>query len=305
MPPVMHCSPTLKTGRTILLTCASILLLFSGCATLPEWTAGQWISVLPEGCAVYFSIGFSPAARQIARSVLVSLGESSSDSTALVERMDRVYGAVEIASDGTSRLHVVVEGRFPSVLMALSMGADARWQRKQSSREYWVSQTGPLQVCLPQSSIALVSTSDVVPMIRNYDSLPGAADQDIPEIVARDMQSSELVVYFPDFGEGPLAEAAGLALPLRHIWIKADRNELRYDLQGFFELESEKNARSFDRVLRVLLVYLLRQGQVENWSAKLKDLDLRQSGTLFSVSGLGLSSEELTRILVKLTSAEG
>jgi hypothetical protein len=62
-------------------------------------------------------------------------------------------------------------------------------------------------------------------------------------------------------------------------------------------LLDETVGEGFTRVLKLLLLYLLKKGEVEDFSKKLRKLEFVQRGTLVRVSGLTLSSDDLVRLV--------
>ena len=279
------------------------LLLLSSCATLPKWDAGKWMALLPPDCSAYFTLDFTPLVGDIANIVLGTIGDKSADTTELVKRTDRVYGAVRLTAQGEMELHAAIVGDFPATLLSLGLGSSEQWQRESQPREHWISNSGNLQIYLPQNSVVLLSTTDILPMIRNFDTLP--AGPSLPDVVVQDMDSSELVAFLPDFSERSFAASMGLKLPIREILVTARQGETDYSVGGVFGLESESGAKKFNSALRVMLVYLLRKGAIEGFSKKLKNLDLVQRGSNIKVTGLSLTPSDISGILVSLLAGEG
>jgi hypothetical protein len=302
-----------------LLTLAVIVLVSaSGCATIPRETAADWTVLLPAGCAAYFSINLSADNRDVVAAVWESLAPLDFDSDAALQRTDRVYGALR-ASEGRTTLYAAAGGRYPKAATRYGFAHSNDWtevelkstgriSRKGSRSEdvYWINRHTPIQVHLTRDSIFLLATSDLLPMIELYRddryslSNRKAVPARLPEIVLQRMDASDMLVFFPALVSGPLLRPFGASLPVGDVWIEVCQDERGYALQGHFVLIEKESGQGFTKILKLLLLYLLKEGEIEGYTKRLKELEFIQRGELVRVRGLNLSEEELVRLIKRI-----
>ena len=267
---------------------------------------------------------------------------SGFDWIAALDRTDRLYGACKVTLDTSPVFYVAAGGRFPAAVIRYGLSHSDEWRSVELPRAsrlprrgarsdgiYWINRSVPLQVYLTKDSALLVSTDDIRPMIELYrrglhrtasrssysgNTLPSL----LPSTVLQEMDTSDMVVYFPLLGGNPLLGPAGASLPAGEAWIVARRNgegpngdqkgsssdqegsnsdQEGFAIQGHFVLLDETVGEGFTRVLKLLLLYLLKKGEVEDFSKRLRKLEFVQRGTLVRVSGLTLSSDDLVRLV--------
>jgi len=246
---------------------------------------------------------------------------SSFDWVAALNRTDRLYGGVRVPFDTSPAFYVAAGGRFPAIAIRYGLSHSDKWKSMELPRSsrlprrgartdgiYWINRGNPLQVYLTRDSVLLVSTEDIRPMIELYrrglrraasgssysgNTLPSL----LPSTVLQEMDTSDMVVYFPLLGGNPLLSPAGVSLPVGNAWIVAKRNGDGFALQGQFVLLDETAGKGFTRVLKLLFLYLLKKGEVEDFGNRLRKLEFVLTGTRVRVSGLTLSSDDLVRLV--------
>ncbi len=250
---------------------------------------------------------------------------SSFDWMAALDRTDRFYGACKVGLDTSPIFYIAAGGRFPAVAIRYGLSHSDEWKRMELPRAsrltrrgartdgiYWINRGNPLQVYLTRDSALLVSTEDIRPMIELYrtglrrtasrssysgNTLPSL----LPSTILQEMDTSDMVVYFPLLGGNPLLSPAGVSLPAGNAWIVVERNGEEagegFAIRGHFVLLDETAGKGFTRVLKLLLLYLLKKGEVEDFSKRLRKLNFVQRGAMVRISGLTLSSDDLVRIV--------
>ena len=277
-------------------------LVFSGCASVPRLSLTDWSALLPEDCSLYFNVELTRSSGEVLRAVLEGLSEGMTGVDSLIERTDRIHGGVKLLPDVPPSIYTVIEGRYPTALIRMGMMQSVEWERMESPREYWLSKAGPLKVCMPRSSVILMTTGDIVPVIKRYSGQRNGPGARFPEPVMGAMESSEMVAFLPDFSHGALARSVGAAVPIRELWVTADPVRDGYGLAGFFRLEREESSGVVSRVLRLMLVYVLRQGKIEDFPKKLRSVEIVPEGLTVRVTGLVFAPEELARLLINFLS---
>ncbi len=308
-----------------------------GCATISRETSEDWTVLLPADCAAYFSLHLSAGNRGIVADIADELAyarqrhsdvkayprqrSASFDWLAALDRTDRIYGGCKAPLDTSPVFYVAAGGRFPAVAIRYGLSHSDKWKRMELPRAsrlprrggrtdgiYWINRANPLQVYLTRDSALLVSTGDIRPMIELYRTgLRRAASRSsysanalpslLPSTVLQEMDTSDMVVYFPSLGGNPLLSPAGVNLPVGNAWIVANRDQEGFAIQGHFVLLDETGGKGFTRVLKLLLLYLLKKGEVENFSNRLRKLEFVHRGTHVRVSGLTLSSDDLVGLV--------
>jgi len=315
----------------------TVATVLTGCATVPPPTGAGWIAALPAGCTAYFFADLKEENRGAARAILDAATEPGLVSDRVMENTDRIYGAVKTIQGNAAPAHAaaptgappdfyaVVEGSFPGVPIRYFLSRMDGWTMAERPRLHWIGPDGTPQLCFPSGQAALLTSGDIRPMIERYDALTGRAGGPettasssrarvdwtrrpvIPEVVIEAMAHDELVAYFPDLGGALATGAVRASLPVDRSWIRAQSaagTAGGYTLSGVFELADQRAASGFSGLLRLMLVYILREAEVDGFLGRLKGLELTRRGTTVGVRGLELSAEELARVVGVLLGRE-
>jgi len=318
----------MKGRRGILAGAAALALtaaLMSGCATLPSRrSVGDVAALLPEDAFVYLRLEPTAQSAELWSGLLASTGRgelAAEDFARLLERMDRVLAAVTAAPEagGRASLDLAAEGSFPSAAIELNLGASDQWAKirvPRSSRRswrtprtYWASEQMGVEMCLPDRRLLLLSNTAVLPMIERWGVEPGtdtsgdgeapdagAAGPRLPQRMLTD-PAPELLAYFPDFQSGRMEALLGRGLPVRSLLLEALRVDQGVELRGEFVLEREESARAFDMALRFVLLYLMKQGDIQDGMRRLASLSIEQEGAAIRLAGLRLTDQEIASLL--------
>jgi len=299
--------------------------LMSGCATLPSRRGAADIAgLLPEDAFVYLRVEPTAQSAALWSSLLASAGRGelpAEDFARLLERMDRVFAAATAATEagGKASLDLAAVGSFPSSVIELNLGRSDQWAKVRvprssrrswrTPRTYWASEELGVEMCLPDRHLLLLSTTAVLAMIERYGGegeTDTSADGEVPDtgdaaprLPQRMLADSapELMAYFPDFQSERMERLLGRGLPVRSLLLEAVRIDQGVELRGEFVLEREESAKAFDMALRFVLLYLMKQGDIQGGVKRLGSLSIEQEGTTIRLAGLRLTDQEIAALL--------
>ncbi len=279
-----------------------IISLFSlSCRTIPEdKTRTDWMSLLPEDASFYFIIDFSENSKSIVREISNSMMEESSGFDFIFDRTKVIYGAVTAPDEGPLISNIILLGKYPRSLINSVIKDD--WEKQEAVIDYWKDAESGLQLCLPERYMIFFSNDDILPLIENYDSPVPFKDFFIENINMDELSDVEMVLLFPDFTEDGFSEKIGINTVINELIVSADIQEEKneQELAGVFNLERENSVASFNQVLRLMIVYILRGYRIEGLASRLKDIEIDAFGAQMRVQGLFLTSEELAGLLVNM-----
>ncbi len=276
-----------------------ICMFYLSCRTIPEdKTRTDWMSLLPEDASFYFIIDFSEQSKGIVREISNSIMEESSAFDFLFDRTKFIYGAVNVTDDGPLVSNIILLGKYPRSL--INSVIKNKWEKQDASIDYWTSGESEMQFCLPERYMIFLSNGDIIPLIDNYDSPEPFSDFSIENIDMEELSDIEMVLVFPDFTEDGFSEKVGLNTDINELLVSADIQGENNEVAGLFNLEKEGSIASFNQVLRLMIVYILRGYRIEGLASRLKEINIEAYGTQMQVHGLFLSSEELSGLLVNM-----
>jgi hypothetical protein len=122
----------------------------------------------------------------------------------------------------------------------------------------------------------------------------------VPEEVALDMQRADLVLYLPELPGGLAPGSASASVPIREVWLDAEKREGRYEVTGTANTGSEREAKLVALVTRLALVAWMRGQEVPNAVERLKPVTIEPDGPQVKMAGLAFSEEEIGPLFLSL-----
>jgi hypothetical protein len=286
----------MKKTIIIFLTCIFIL----GCKSMPEdKTRKDWLSLLPNDASFYFIIDFRESSRGIINEIAETMMEETPGMDFLLERTNVIYGAVTVTeNEGALVSNIMLLGKYPRGTINSVIKDD--WTKNDAPIDYWSSEENSIKICLPERYMIFFSNGDILPLIENYDSPEPFSDFSIENIDLDMFTDYEMVLVFPDFTNDGFSEKVGLSTVINQLLVSADINEDNNEVGGIFNLGKESSIASFNQVLRLMIVYILRGYRIEGLASRLKDIEINAFGDQMKVQGLFFSSEELAGLLVNM-----
>ena len=321
-----------KLGLSVLVG----LILYS-CATVPRQSTGDWLTALPGDGTVYFSITLTPEIRAVMVDPFIELGLFSvngemskievRDLMSMVDRMERIHGSVRLTPDSSPVLYAVVEGRFPASAASILLNRSGDWRKRSvkitgvtGMHRYWINEAGSLQVSVPRSRVLLVSNEDVRYLLQSYlRTIPpagpgffppeaGPPDAGSPDgrtpadrtpadsLPSRAFASTDILAIVPELKR--LAALGSLKENVRNAWILIDGEEETFHLQTGLGLATQGDAAKFTLGVRLILLYLLKTGDLDDLSGKLKEARIVSRGNFIYITDLRLSKDELKGMMI-------
>ncbi len=275
---------------------AAVALLAS-CATLPERRSRDWMAALPPGDTLYLAARLD-AFQDLLADLLPGGGKDVQLREAL-RRTERLYASLRLRPGAPPEMAAIALGDYPSGSLSWQLGCSPDWQRQGPGGEFWASRREPLQLALPERRLILVATAG---MERLLALLRQPGPDPLPQAARRDMETSELIVFFPVLPDS--GGAAGLSrLPIRRSWVTARPAGDGVAVGAFFGLEEVKNARILESLLRLAVVALLREQQLPDVAERLKGMEVTMEPSGIRLSGLRLSARETLGLIQALIGA--
>ncbi len=273
-----------------------VLLSVSSCATAPPVRASEdWFALLPSHSGIYIYLDKDRTATLV-ESLLKSMDLFNNDIKFILSKTTKIYGAVDFSGDSEPVLSVLTLGSYPSSLIGMRLSMNREWKRIKSTRSYFVSGSNKLEVSLPGNNVIFISQGKINEMLKNYRSPPVFK---MPMEVKNDLHSSDFLVYFPLFSEGKaLNDNSGrIKTMVNELWLSGNREGEVFKLDGVFGLSSEKQARLFAAVFKLIITAWLRQEKVQDIGKLLKSVAVKPDGKYVRISGFKLPENKINSVL--------
>jgi hypothetical protein len=271
---------------------ATVLISLASCATVPQRTPSEWLGILPLDATMYVSFSVTGSADLI-RKALKDAGPDFQDVGSLLDRTKRLVGAVTLSKGAPARFDVAALGSFPSGIIGLRLRGNKEWMETTSpSGTYWHWSKLGLQMGIPNDGILLASNGGIERLLSRWAS-PFALT--IPPDAARDMLSSDFVLYMPEL-PGNLTESAaqkGMSLPIQEVWLNAVKGKDGYVLSGTVNTTTEREAKVVALALRLGLVAWMRSQSLPDAAERLKPVTVRPVGLQVKLAGLQVKDAEI------------
>ncbi len=200
-----------------------------------------------------------------------------------LRRAERIYGAA--APDG---LYAAAEGRFSPGAVGRALAFSGGWKRLSGDR--WRSADGLHEAATPGPGLLLLGSGDLAPLIGRVGAAPGFA---MPPEAAAALAAADFYGYIPSV---PAAMAGGL--PIRSAWASfAPDEDGRFRGSLTLLLAGSNGGRLTSLAVRALLTRLLREAQVADYAARLRDVTVQADGDAIRASGLVLTAEEIAAVV--------
>jgi hypothetical protein len=285
--------------KGLIVACAGLIL--ASCATVPERRQAEWLGVLPDDATLYASLAVSGSAEFLKKQISAA-GSGLQDVSSLIDMTRRLVCSVTITKGAPARFAVVALGGYPSGIIGMRLGGNKEWKQQSSpAGSFWQWSKAGIQMSIPNDGILLASNAGVEPLLARWKSplvLP------VPPDVAGDMESFDLVVYMPELPGGIAASAAqkGMRIPIKEVWLKAQKGGTGYDISGTANTGSPQEAKLLTLVLRLGIVAWMKTENVPNTAERLKSIVVAPDGVQVKLAGLHLTEVEIVPLFTSLLS---
>jgi hypothetical protein len=281
---------------------AGVCFLLASCASLPARTPTQLMGVLPGDATLYASLRVR-ASEGMVRQLLASAqpgapaGPGAAELDQLLDRTERVVLSARLAAQQDPSFAAVALGSYPAGLMGCRLSGSRDWKKtKTPAGTYWQWKKTGLQVALPGSSVLLVASTGIEPLLERYRS---PSQLPVPEEAALDMERRDLVLFLPVLPTGS-APGAGSAVPIREVWLVGSKGPEAWSVSGTANTASERDARLVAVAMRFALVAWMRGQGFPGVAEKLRTVTVAPEGSQVRLAGLSFSEEELGQVLLSL-----
>ncbi len=328
---------TMNRRGAAALIVAVVLVLLSACKTAPDIAPTPESLPLPSDASLYLFLapksegdlayvlleGFDVDAMLVRRIEIAGIAIAAEDGAALESGSD---GAGSAPGSGAGRASaadaaadadggameiprgvvVALRGDIPTKRLGRALKRSDEWQRLTDAqgREYFRQLDGPWLLLLPSDGLLVLGND-------TPEKLPGQ-----PPIVPpwpRDFSDriSEvpLAAFVPSPGGGAVPTPLGGVLPLQELRFYVDEDPeaaeaLLVRLRGEAVLDTERSARAFEVILRLLALGIAAELEME--PGRIRELlTVEQRGNLVAFSAGPLESDQLTALASELVKGYG
>jgi hypothetical protein len=288
----------------LLLASAAAVLFLASCASVPQRSPSEWLGALPEDATMYLSFSVSGSADVVKRA-LKAAGPDFQDVSSLMDRTNRLVGAVTLNRGSPARFDVVALGRYPSGIIGLRLRGNKEWKETPTPHgPYWQWSKAGLQMGIPNDGILLASNGGIEGLLSRWGS---PVTLTIPPDAALDMKRSDFVLYMPEL-PGNLTESAaqkGMSLPIQEVWMNAVKVRGGYDLSGTVNTSSEQKAKVVALAVCLGLVAWMRSQEVKEAAERLKPVTVIPSGLQVKLAGLRVTDDEIVPLFLSFVKGLG
>ncbi len=201
----------------------------------------------------------------------------------MLKRVERIYGAT-----APGEVYAAAEGRFSPRSARTGFALAGGWKRV--GRDRWRAADGSLEAAAPGAGLLLLGSGDLAPVIERLGAAPRFA---MPPEAAAALAGADFYGYIPSV---PAAMAGGL--PIRSAWASfTPAQDGRFRGALTLLLAGEGGSRLTALAARALLTQLLRDAQVPDYAARLREVTVRADPGVVSVTGLVLSADEIAAVV--------
>ena len=316
-----------RTRRALLGLFVGLLALgVSSCATVPKVQAPSGptlVGLMPSNALVYASLKVSRN-RQLVAEVLKAGGVSSSVPSSVVEKTSSLLAAVHYGSDNKPVVSLVAQGSYPIGLMAWRLNWSRDWQKERSPMRWWQDKKTGSQIALPSKNLVLFSTGELPEMLRKYQ---GPMTDPLNPTVQQAFASADLAIYFPTVSDSlPVLGMDAKRFPVNSFYFAisaeqpapagggsapeasgpatsssgAPAAEPMYQGFGVFNMKSERDARLFSVVFKLLIASSESGSAIGGFPIPLSGAQLSVNGSTINLSGITVSEKDLSSLIAKV-----
>jgi len=275
-----------------------ILLAFASCATAPpKMATEEWFALLPEKSSMYIYLDKAKSS-DLLDEILVSAKLLDNDVKYILSKTDKIYGTMDISGNSQPVLSIVTLGSYPASLINLRLSFSKYWEKKKYKKVYFVNKGNKLEVAFPGNSVILISQKAIEVMLENYIEPPFFK---MPDPVKNDLKSSDLLIYFPAVPEGTALKdrLTKIRTAVNEIWIAGNRKGDDYELSGAFIVSTDKQAKVFAALFRLIITAWLREEKVKDIGKVLKSITVAVEGSTVRVSGFEIPEKDIVPLLMQ------
>lgn len=310
---------TRAVGGTFLVLGLALLLALSSCATVPQQsipTGSSLTALLPSDAFAYASIRVSRSRRLVA-DVVKESGLKSSIIASVLDKTSRLYASAQLDRAGKASFSLIGDGSYPIGLIGWNLDTNSKWKRSSAPLPWWQERSGSTQISVPARSLLMVSNGRLPTMLsRLKDGVPATLNPTVAHI----FEASDLAVYFPKVGSGtPLFGKEAARFPIKSFYLSIGAGSstapaagavsasltVQYHGYAVFKMNSERDARLFSVVFKLLIASSAGGGAIRGFPIPLAGARLSVDGDTIRLQGISVSETELAGLLSNVIGAKG
>ncbi len=275
----------------------SLIVFLSSCATTPPMRPfEEWFAVLPKNADVYFYFD-NATVGGVVKGVLEEGKLLDRDTEFILSKTDKIYGAISIGKESkkTALYSFITLGNYPKFFMDLNLSFKGKWKKKGSTNWYWFNKEKNLELAVPSDRIIAISNGRIERVLKNLNN---PVNYSYPPGLKEDIRKSDIVVFFPSVtGNGSFKKyTRNIKIPISDVWFSLKREEENYITSAVFVFGSEKHAKLFAFVFKLVLAAWLRDAKESNVGEKLRNVRVGVKNNTMFLSGLELNSATIDEV---------
>lgn len=314
------CGRAKQARRALLgLSVGLLALAISSCSTVPKVqppSGPTLVGLMPSNALVYASLKVSRN-RRLVGEVLKAGGVSSSVPASVVDKTTSLLAAVRYGSNNKPVVSLVAQGSYPVALMAWRLNWSRNWRKETSPIRWWQDKQTGSQIALPSKKLVLFSNGELPQMLRKYG---GTMTDPLNPTVQQAFASADLAIYFPTVSDGlPMLGMDVSRFPVNSFYfaISAEQPpggganaagpksrsvapEPMYQGFGVFNMKSERDARLFSVVFKLLIASSENGSAIGGFPIPLSGARLSVNGSTINLTGITVSEKDLSSLLAKV-----
>lgn len=300
----MSCNRRADSRRLLLLFFAALLFLaVAGCATVPRVTvpSGPALAdLLPPDSFAYASLRVSRNVGLIS-GVLRKSGLAKSIPVSFVDKTQYLCSAVERGPDGKTIYALAAQGSYPIGIVSWKLDWSRAWRRVGMPVSWWEDSRTGTQIALPSRNLLLTSNGALPEVLNRLGGRPAQTlDPSIRSVFAQ----SDLAIYIPKIsGTVPLIGMDASRFPVNSFYFSLNAvgsSADTYRGYGVFTMKSDRDARLFSVVFKLLIASAAGGGAIRGFPLPLEGVQLSVDGATIRLGGITIGRQELVDLLSQI-----
>ncbi len=295
-PERMSASPSRELGRPrrrpsaalVLLALPTLLSLFAGCATIPEYEPADLLSYLPGNHNGYVSV--APSEEPFfSETLLQAFGFEATEAERIAKRTERAF----LGLGPEQEFSLVALGRYPDRAVARNLRRHG-WEEGEDA-------AGSMSWTNPAASFRIVRLRADTYLITTTDEARSIPPVRLSEGAHRRFLSASMGFYAPEPGRSMLAGLAGRGeLPIEEVYVEFLRatEEERREVVARVTTRSEEDARTLLVITRLLVIGTLNAGGIA-FDEIPESLTVEREGAVILLDGLLLREGQIARLFLE------
>jgi hypothetical protein len=289
---IIYMKKLLSNRIKIILISLTVIYLFIGCSTRPDYSGNNYPGVLASEGKILFYFNLEKDDILISQFMSSYSGEDLSE---IIDRTDRL--SISINGFGiNSEFTILAEGKYPKFFTNLALSNDENWEKQKGTYTLWENKIDGLYASIPLNSVVLIANRDIETGLEYIDS--GKRNY-IPDIVKAEYEQSAITVY----SHMPGAEIYNsFNIPLGKMLIQDLFFVVRkavggYSISGELDFVNNFDAKVFSLALKLGLLMKLQETGKSSVMKIVHDSKIDVVDNKIIIDNIILDSNEMTDLM--------